>query len=209
VIKKTVGILDFKTNNIASVFNCLSKIENLNIKIINNINDLKNLNHLIIPGVGSFGAGIDNLNSKNFLEEILFFSKIKNNFTLGICLGAQLLFERSEEDLKMSYGLGIFKGECKAIVSDDENIKIPHMGWNKVNIIKDVKILANIKNNFYAYFVHQYYISPSTKKCILGETLHEVNFPSIIGDENNFGTQFHPEKSGQAGFQFLKNFVYL
>ncbi len=209
MIKKTVGILDFKINNIASIFNCLTKIENLHIKIINDIDDLKNLNHLIIPGVGTFGSAINNLKKKNFLEEVLFFSKSKNNFILGICLGAQLLFEKSEEDEKKNFGFGIFEGECKAMISNDENIKIPHIGWNKVIFVKNQKILANIQDSFYAYFVHGYYIIPSMKRYILGQTLHGINFPSIIGDENNFGTQFHPEKSGQAGLQLLKNFVYL
>ncbi len=209
MIKKSVGILDFQTNNIASVFNCLNKIENLKITIINHVNDLKKIHHLIIPGVGSFGAGIKNLKKNFFLDEILLFSKNKNNFTLGICLGAQILFEKSEEDKKKNYGLGIFKGECKKLTTVDKYLKIPHVGWNKVSFIKENKILLNIPDNFYAYFIHGYYIKPILKNCILAETLHEINFPSIIGDENNFGTQFHPEKSGNAGFQLFKNFIRL
>ncbi len=209
MIKKSVGILDFQTNNIASVYNCLKKIENINIKIINKIDELKNLNHLIIPGVGSFGAGIENLKKNNLLNEISIFSNNKNNFILGICLGAQILFETSEEDEKESYGSGIFKGTCKKLQSVNGNIKIPHMGWNQVKLIKTSEILKNINDNFYAYFVHSYYIEPKIKNCILGQTLHGVNFPSIVGDETSFGAQFHPEKSGQVGFQILKNFVYL
>ena len=109
MIKKSVGILDFQTNNIASVFNCLNKIENLKITIINHVNDLKKIHHLIIPGVGSFGAGIKNLKKNFFLDEILLFSKNKNNFTLGICLGAQILFEKSEEDKKKKLWIGDFQ----------------------------------------------------------------------------------------------------
>ena len=110
---------------------------------------------------------------------------------------------------KKNYGLGIFKGECKKLTTVDKYLKIPHVGWNKVSFIKENKILLNIPDNFYAYFIHGYYIKPILKNCILAETLHEINFPSIIGDENNFGTQFHPEKSGNAGFQLFKNFIRL
>ena len=93
---KSIGILDFKVNNIASVYNCLSKIQNLKIKIISNENDLKNLNHLIIPGVGSFKAGIENLKKLNLFNKVSDFINKKENYLLGICLGAQLFFENSE-----------------------------------------------------------------------------------------------------------------
>ena len=209
MINKTIGILDFQTNNIASIFNSLNKIENVNVKIINQTSEFKDINHLIIPGVGSFGAGVGNLKKKNFLEEISFFSKDSDRFILGICLGAQILFERSEEDNKENYGSGIFKGTCKTLISNNKDIKIPHMGWNKVSIIKENKITKGVSNSFYAYFVHTYYLDPEIKTYILAETTHGINFSSIIGDENNFGIQFHPEKSGQAGFQILKNFTTL
>ena len=209
VNNKSIGILDFKVNNIASVYNCLSKIQNLKIKIISNENDLKNLNHLIIPGVGSFKAGIENLKKLNLFNKVSDFINKKENYLLGICLGAQLFFENSEEDFKINDGLKLFKGSCKKLYTNSENVKIPHMGWNQVKIVKKSNISKNIPNIFYAYFVHSYYLDATNKDYILGKTLHGVNFPSIIGDENKFGIQFHPEKSGQIGFQFLKNFVEL
>mgnify|MGYP001240994662 CR=1 FL=1 len=207
--KRLVGILDYGINNIASIYNSLKKLENIDIRIIKQIIDLKDLRHLIIPGVGSFNSGISNLEKKGFINEIVNFSKNNNNYLLGVCLGAQLLFEESEENNEKNNGLSIFKGDCKLLTNNKESIKVPHMGWNQVNFQTHHEIFDNIPDNFYAYFVHSYYIKPMDKKIILGKTLHGINFPSVIGNRNNLGMQFHPEKSGKIGLKLLENFIKL
>ena len=187
----------------------MKKLDNIEIKIIKETIDFKNLRHLIIPGVGSFDSGNMNLKKIGFIEKILTFSKDENNYLLGICLGAQLLFEKSEEDFEKSTGISIFKGGCKLLKSDSEIIKVPHMGWNKINYQTNHSLFKDIPNDFYAYFVHSYYIKPEDTKIILGKTLHGIDFPSIVGNRNNIGIQFHPEKSGKVGLKLLENFIKL
>lgn len=172
---------------------------NVDIDIIVNANDLNKYSAIILPGVGNFSSASNAI--LKFKEKIM---KAINNEVplLGICLGLQLLFEKSEEG--EGKGLSLFKGE---VVRFPDNIKIPHMGWNLVIPQGKSELLNNIDGKIWAYFAHSYYPKPIDTSIVKGITTYGVVFPSVIEHENIFGTQFHPEKSGNAGQIILKNFV--
>lgn len=162
---------------------------------------------LIIPGVGAFGVAMDNISS--------FSDIIKNHVEsdkplLGICLGLQLLFESSEET-KDCVGLGLLEGNVKRF-NLEHKYKIPHMGWNQIKLndtpINNVSILEGSEDE-YMYFVHSYYINPYDENIVTAYTSYGFDVPVAIGKDNLFALQFHPEKSGKAGLNILKNFVNL
>ncbi|MCM8785114.1 MAG: imidazole glycerol phosphate synthase subunit HisH [Candidatus Omnitrophica bacterium] len=195
-----VGIIKYGSGNIYSVFSAL-KFLGKEVVFIENLKMLDKVNYLILPGVGSFASSMENLEKIGLLEKIVY--KLEDGVPfLGICLGLQLLFDWSEEG-KIE-GFGILKG--KVVKFKNKNIKIPHMGWNKVKVLKDSLLFKDIMDNSYFYFAHSYYVK-TQKKFIIGKTNYKVDFPSIIVKENIVGTQFHPEKSGEIGLLFLKNFL--
>lgn len=195
-----IVIIDYGVGNLASVKNALDKL-GLNSKISNNPKDIKNARILILPGVGAAGQVMKNL-EKNNLGEMIRAEIKKGKPTLGICLGMQLFFEKSEEgNVKC---LGIFKGQVKKFRNET---KVPQVGWNNVNFPKGNNIFKGIKNNSYFYFVNSYYCQPSDKSINVGITNYGENFSSIVLKDNIVGVQFHPEKSGPVGFKLLDNFV--
>ena len=155
---------------------------------------LKECDAIILPGVGSFDSAMKSI-PKEFLDEI------SDKYILGICLGMQILFERSEEGKEN--GLGLIKGEVKRLRNVDI---IPHMGWNKINIIRDSDIVNGIRNGEYFYFVHSYYCIPR-EDVTVATCFYGIEFPAIIEKGNIFGTQFHPEKSGKNGLKIIENFL--
>jgi len=196
-----IAIVDYGAGNIQSVKNALDFL-----KVKSLITDEKDCilaaDKLIFPGVGSFGDVMKALEDRTLLEILK--KSIKEKPYLGICLGLQILFEQSEESPKVK-GLGIFKGNVKRF----RTLKVPQIGWNSITIKKDNPILNKIKNDSYFYFVHSYYVEPKDKSLILTETDYGGKFASSIAKDNIFGTQFHPERSGDVGLQLLKNFVNL
>ncbi|MCM8767442.1 MAG: imidazole glycerol phosphate synthase subunit HisH [Candidatus Omnitrophica bacterium] len=195
-----IGIVKYGAGNIYSVFSALRYLGEEVISI-ENPKILDRVNFLILPGVGNFASSIENLEKMDLLEKIRY--KINEGIPfLGICLGLQLLFDWSEEGEKN--GLGILKG--KVVRFKSRSIKIPHIGWNKVKILKESLLFKDIKDNSYFYFAHSYYVN-TQKEFIIGKTNYGVDFPSVILKENIVGTQFHPEKSGTVGLLFLKNFL--
>lgn len=195
-----IGIVKYGAGNIYSVFSALRYLGEEVISI-ENPKILDRVNFLILPGVGNFASSIENLEKMDLLEKIRY--KINEGIPfLGICLGLQLLFDWSEEGEKN--GLGILKG--KVVRFKSRSIKIPHIGWNKVKILKESLLFKDIKDNSYFYFAHSYYVNIQ-KEFIIGKTNYGVDFPSVILKENIVGTQFHPEKSGTVGLLFLKNFL--
>lgn len=197
-----IAIIDYGAGNLQSVKNALDYLK-ADSRITNKAEDIEKADKVIFPGVGSFGDVIKSLKNKSLLNPIK--KSIKKKPYLGICLGLQVLFEKSEENPNVK-GLGIFKGKVKKFTK----LKTPQIGWNSINIInKKSLVLKGIKNNSFFYFVHSYYVVPEDKSIILTETDYGVNFVSAIKKDNIFAVQFHPERSGDVGLRILKNFTEL
>jgi glutamine amidotransferase len=201
-MKCKIGIVDYNMGNLASVKNAFDKID-ADAEIVKDADKLKNYDKLLFPGVGAFGDAMVHLKKSNLDEAIKEFIK-SGKYVLGICLGMQLLFEKSEE-FGIHKGLGIIEGE---VVRFDEkkvkNHKVPHMGWNKV-FNKKSFIFEGLENP-YLYFVHSYHVVCEDKYAI-GKTIYGYEFVSAVNKDNVFGFQPHPEKSHNAGLKILKNFV--
>ncbi len=196
--KITVGLVNLNINNLFSIYHFLIN-QNFNVSIININEKIKNFDVLVLPGVGSFKAAIHILKKKNFDEKIIEYY-LKKKFIFAICLGMQLLFEKSEE-FGNTKGLGIVKGRVLKFPKKS-NLLIPHVGWNKViNYNKKFNFLN--KKSF--YFIHSFYCKPKNKDIILSNTIYKNNkFCSSIFTNNILATQFHPEKSGKSGIQLVQ-----
>jgi len=195
-----IAVIDYGAGNLKSVANALDFLK-AKYKITDNPKDIEKADKIIFPGVGAFGDCIKALEKRDLIETLK--KEIPKKPYLGICLGLQILFEKSEESLKVK-GLGIFRGNVKRFKS---KLKIPQIGWNSVDIIKKNELLKNIKDNSYFYFVHSYYVNPKDKWIILTKTDYGEDFVSGIAKDNTFGVQFHPERSGEVGLKILENFV--
>jgi len=200
-----IGVIDYGMGNLRSVLTGLRRIS-VEGFIISHPEEMKNCDKIILPGVGAFGDAMKNLRTQGFEDGIREFVKKGRPF-LGICLGFQLLFEESEES-KGIKGLGFFKG-CVKRFPEIPGIRIPHVGWNTVNLKKSSVLFEGIRNPAFFYFVHSYYAVPQNEEVILCETEYFIQFCSAVEWENITGTQFHPEKSQTEGLKFLHNFSYL
>ena len=188
------------TINVYSVKNALDAV-NLKSVITSDVNVIKKVNKIILPGVGAFKKAMDNLIELNLNETIV--NEVKNGiFILGICLGMQLLFNSSQE-YGLTNGLNILDGHI--IHFKDNGLKIPHVGWNDL-IIPDGSKLFRGLNNPYVYFVHSYHLVTDNKKYLLTNSVYGYKFVCAVEYKNVFATQFHPEKSGDVGLKILKNF---
>jgi len=160
---------------------------------------LENADAVVLPGVGNFSAGSKNI--EPFKEKILELSA-EGLPILGVCLGMQLFFPESEEG--EGKGLALFEGKNVWLPS---SVKVPHMGWNTLHIIRQNKLLEGIQEEAYFYFVHSCYPVPANKNIVCAETAYGVTFASVVAKQNIYGTQFHPEKSGESGLRILRNFI--
>ena len=206
-IKTTkIIILDYGSGNVRSVANSLSHL-NLNYKISNDNEDLEQSTHIILPGVGSYGASIEKIKKKIdivFLKNEIFFNK---KFFLGICVGMQVLSTKGYE-FDESIGLNFISGKVTKIKT--KNLPTIHTGWNEINIInKKCNILDGLSNKSAFYFTHGYKFELSNDKNLVSNTMYNEYFPSIIQDKNIYGVQFHPEKSQNSGLKLLSNFSKL
>lgn len=195
-----IVIIDYGVGNLASVKNALDKL-GINNVISNDPEMIKKADSLILPGVGAAGQGMKNL-KKNGLDKVIVEEIKKGKPFLGICLGMQLLFEKSEEGNVDC--LGILKGTVKKF---KKMKKIPQIGWNQIEIKQKDNLFIDIKNNSYFYFVNSFYCLPKNEKLITGATNYGEIFASVVSQDNVMGVQFHPEKSGPVGFKLLENFV--
>ncbi len=206
-----IAIIDLGLGNLFSLSNALDKITSTNIKIIDNSYLFKNfeeeISHLILPGVGSFPAAMKKIKENNWHYELCKF-KSKKKPILGICLGMQLLFEKSFENNIETEGLNFIEGDVKKLVISNYE-KIPHTGWNNLIEVKNDIILKNVNLNADFYFTHSFYCNVRNKNEIIAFTDYGNKFPSLIKKDNIYGCQFHPEKSSDNGIKILKNFFSL
>ena len=202
-----IAVIDYGVGNLFSLLSSLNYV-GLDTKLTNNIEEIKNAKGIILPGVGAFRDAIGNL-EKYRLKEILINEAKNGKPFLGICLGMQMLFEKSYEYGEYE-GLGLINGtveEIKKYILENSDLKIPHMGWNSLIInerFKDDKILKDVDNNEYVYYVHSYFAKTDMKN-IVTYSEYGTKIPGIVKNENVYGMQFHPEKSGDTGLKLLKN----
>ena len=191
-------IFDYGAGNLLSLKVALEKV-GLDVKIASTAQALKKAEALALPGVGNFSAAAGKLAPVR--EEIL--GAVKNGAPLlGICLGLQLFFPRSEEGA--GNGLALYEGKTIWLPN---SVKVPHMGWNTLRIVKQNELLDGVEDESYVYFVHSLYPVPLEKDLVCTETDYGTTFASAVASKNVFGTQFHPEKSGDVGLKILKNFA--
>ena len=200
-----IGIIDYDAGNIRSVEKALSYLGEKTV-VSRNPETLKNADKVILPGVGSFGQAMENLHRYELVPVIQDMIKEGKPF-LGICLGLQLLFESSEESPGVE-GLGILKGKILKIPSSP-GLKIPHMGWNSLQLQNNGRLYRNIPQDTYVYFVHSYYLQAREPEIVKAVTEYSTEIHASVEKDNVFACQFHPEKSGKYGLEIMKNFAEL
>ena len=206
-----VTIVDYKSGNISSVINSFKEVakNKVNIQVSSDLEKIKFSDKIILPGQGSFKSCVDALNNINGLVDTLSeFALNKKKPLLGICVGLQMFADIGYEETETK-GLGWISGKVSKIDNQNGKFKLPHIGWNEIEIIKDSKIFKNIDNKSHMYFVHSYEFIPSDKNVISSRTDYASNIVCSVEMENIFGTQFHPEKSDKMGLRIIENFITL
>ena len=206
-----VSIIDYNSGNINSVINSFKEVakDKVNIEVTSNLNKIKSSDKLVLPGQGSFKSCIDALNNINGLVDALNEFAISNKKPLlGICVGLQMFADIGYEETETK-GLGWITGKVSKIDNQNGKYKLPHIGWNQINIVKDSKIFKDIENKSHMYFVHSYEFIPDDKNTILTTTDYSSKIVSSVEKENIFGTQFHPEKSDKLRLKIINNFINL
>jgi len=206
-----ITIVDYKSGNISSVINSFQEVakDKVKIKVTSDINKIKSSDKVVLPGQGSFKSCVDGLYNINGLVDTL--NEFAINYKkplLGICVGLQMFADIGYEE-KETKGLGWISGKVLKIDNQNGKYKLPHIGWNQINIVKESKIFKNIENNSHMYFVHSYEFIPRDKNVISATTEYSSNVVCAVEKENIFGTQFHPEKSDKIGLQIIDNFINL
>ena len=206
-----VTIVDYNSGNISSVINSFKEVAKEKIKIVvsSNLNKIKSSDKIVLPGQGSFKSCVDALNSIDGLVDALNeFTIINKKPLLGICVGLQMFADVGYEEIKTK-GLGWISGKVSKIDNQNGKFKLPHIGWNELNIVKNNQIFKDIKNKSHMYFVHSYEFIPEDKSVVSATTNYSSNIVCSIEKENIFGTQFHPEKSDKEGLKIIDNFINL
>ncbi len=206
-----VAIVDYNSGNISSVINSFKEVakDKVNIEVTSDLNKIKSSAKVVLPGQGSFKSCIDALNNINGLVDTLNKFAINNKKPLlGICVGLQMVADIGYEETETK-GLGWISGKVSKIDNQNGKYKLPHIGWNEINIVKNSKIFKGIENNSHMYFVHSYELVPDDKNLISATTDYSSKIVCSIEKENIFGTQFHPEKSDKVGLKVIENFINL
>lgn len=196
-----IGIVDYGMGNLRSVYNAVEFIGS-KAKLLETKEDFSDISHLIIPGVGAFASAMTNLKSKELIEPIHNFVA-SGNPVLGICLGMQLLASSGNEPTETT-GLDIIPGSVRKF--DIPEMRIPHVGWNSIELEREHYLFQGIKNGVDFYFVHSYFFSPLQEPDVLAYSDYGIKFPSVVNRDNVTGIQFHPEKSQKNGLKILENF---
>ncbi len=206
-----VTIVDYNSGNISSVINSFKEVakDKVNIEVTADLNKIKSSDKVVLPGQGSFKSCVDALKKINGLTETLHeFAMNNKKPLLGICVGLQMFADIGYEETETK-GLGWIPGKVTKIDNQNGKYKLPHIGWNQINIVKQSKIFENIENNSHMYFVHSYEFVPEDKNVISATTDYSSNIVCSVEKENIFGTQFHPEKSDKLGLKIIDNFISL
>ncbi|OUW73801.1 MAG: imidazole glycerol phosphate synthase subunit HisH [Pelagibacteraceae bacterium TMED216] len=206
-----VTIVDYQSGNISSVINSFTEVAKgkVNLEITSDIKKIKSSDKIILPGQGSFKSCVDSLNSISGLVDTLKGSALINKKPLlGICVGLQMFADIGYEETETK-GLGWISGKVSKIDNQNGKFKLPHIGWNEIEIQKESKIFKNIKNKSHMYFVHSYEFIPEDKSVISATIDYSSKIVCSVERGNLFGTQFHPEKSDKIGLQIIKNFIDL
>ena len=206
-----VTIVDYKSGNISSVINSFKEVAKgkVKIEVTSDLKKISSSDKVVLPGQGSFKSCIDALNTINGLVETLNDFALNNKKPLlGICVGLQMFADVGYEETETK-GLSWISGKVSKINNQNGKYKLPHIGWNEVNIVKDSKIFKNVENNSHMYFVHSYEFIPNDKSVISATTDYSSNHVCAVEKENIFGTQFHPEKSDKTGLKIIDNFISL
>ena len=206
-----VTIVDYKSGNISSVINSFKEVakDKVNIEVTSDLNKIKSSDKVVLPGQGSFKSCVEALNNIDGLSDALNeFTIINKKPLLGICVGLQMFADVGYEETETK-GLGWISGKVSKIDNQNGKFKLPHIGWNQINIVKDSKIFKDIENNTHMYFVHSYEFVPNDKKVIWSTTDYSSNIVCSVEKENIFGTQLHPEKSDKMGLKIIDNFINL
>ena len=206
-----VTIVDYQSGNISSVINSFTEVakDKVNLEVASDIKKIKSSDKIVLPGQGSFKSCIDSLNNINGLVDTLKeFAIIDKKPLLGICVGLQMFANIGYEETETK-GLGWIPGKVSKIDNQKGKFKLPHIGWNEIEIKKGSKIFKDIKNKSHMYFVHSYELIPEDKSVISATTDYSSKIVCAIEKENLFGTQFHPEKSDMMGLKIIDNFLKL
>ena len=206
-----VIIVDYNSGNISSVINSFKEAakDKVNIKVTSDLNSIKSSDKVVLPGQGSFKSCVDALNNIGGLVDALNeFAIINKKPLLGICVGLQMFADIGYEETETK-GLGWISGKVSKINNQNGKFKLPHIGWNQLNITKQSKIFKDIKNNSHMYFVHSYELIPNDRDVVSATTDYSSNIVCSVEKENIFGTQFHPEKSDRIGLKIIDNFINL
>ena len=206
-----VTIVDYNSGNISSVINSFKEVagDRVKIEVTSDLNKIKSSDKVVLPGQGSFKSCVDALNKITGLVETLNDVAISEKKPLlGICVGLQMFADVGYEEIETK-GLGWISGKVLKIDNHNGKYKLPHIGWNQINILKESNIFKDIKNNSHMYFVHSYEFVPEDKNVVSAITEYSSNIVCSVEKENIFGTQFHPEKSDKIGLKIINNFINL
>jgi len=204
-----VAIIDYNSGNISSVTNSLRQAtkDKVNIYLTKDLKKILSSDKVILPGQGSFKSCVEALKKiDGLIDSLNEFVIIKQKPIFGICVGLQMFADLGYEEIETK-GLGWISGTVSKIDNQNGKYKLPHIGWNQINIVKDSKIFKDIENNSHMYFVHSYEFIPKNKNVISATTDYSSKIVCSVEKENIFGTQFHPEKSDKNGLKILENFI--
>ena len=206
-----VTIVDYSSGNISSVINSFKEVaqNKATIEVTSDLNKIKSSDKNVLPGQGSFKSCVDALNKISGLNDALNeFVLVNKKPLLGICVGLQMFADVGYEETE-TIGLGWISGKVSKIDNQNGKFKLPHIGWNQINILKDSKIFKQVENNSHMYFVHSYEFMPTDNNVISATTDYSTKIVCSVEKENIFGTQFHPEKSDKTGLKIINNFINL
>ena len=206
-----VTIVDYNSGNISSVINSFKEVakDRVNIEVTSDLEKIRSSDKVVLPGQGSFKSCVDALNNISGLVDTLNEFAITNKKPLlGICVGLQMFADIGYEETETK-GLGWISGKVSKIDNQNGKFKLPHIGWNQLNIVKEGKIFKGIKNNSHMYFVHSFELIPEDRTVVSATTDYSSNIVCSVEKDNIFGTQFHPEKSDIIGLKIIDNFINL